>query len=190
MKSNKGFKTTKKHIYSPLEDFHPCYTSLLFYQFTNWQVCNLQESFLRGWGTELECCSIRQESPERGPGPAIILWESENQTPLQCTLHYTLRITLSTTWTFIFFHGFSKRLRFVESFTDLNLGPLPHDSSTCENPWKKKGRSVSHISLSVEWCSKQKPDNWRKSSGKIRSSERKNLWRWEKLTTFSSWEGV
>ena len=25
MKSNKGFKTTKKHIYSPLEDFHPCF---------------------------------------------------------------------------------------------------------------------------------------------------------------------
>ena len=23
MKSKKGFKTTKKHIYSPLEDFHP-----------------------------------------------------------------------------------------------------------------------------------------------------------------------
>ena len=24
MKSNKGFKTNKKDIYSPLEDFHPC----------------------------------------------------------------------------------------------------------------------------------------------------------------------
>ena len=28
MKSNKGFKTTKKHIYSPLEDFHPCSNNL------------------------------------------------------------------------------------------------------------------------------------------------------------------
>ena len=55
---------------------------------------------------------------------------------------------------------------------------------------EKKGRSISHIFLLVEWCSKQKPANWRKSSGKIRSSERKNLWRWEKLTTFSLSGGV
>ena len=25
MKANKDFRTTKRHIYSPLEDFHPCY---------------------------------------------------------------------------------------------------------------------------------------------------------------------
>ena len=28
MKSYKGFKTTKKHNYSPLEDFHPCFVWL------------------------------------------------------------------------------------------------------------------------------------------------------------------
>ena len=31
MKSNKCFKTTKKHIYSPLEDFHPCCFSTFFF---------------------------------------------------------------------------------------------------------------------------------------------------------------